>query len=143
MYVSGIAAGIQAAHALTNLLVDQPPDVYEDVKEWCEEPTMILLNGGYQSSLQEIFNLFAEGANEDYYWGYFRESEEALNGALTNVCIILPEKIYMYDKYVREGGYATWTEEWDHTLCLLGTHYGYTYYEMKIVFALRGKRLMN
>ncbi|KKK54219.1 hypothetical protein LCGC14_3086920, partial [marine sediment metagenome] len=58
--------------------------------------TMILLNGGYAANLQKLVDFFDQQGNRNvsYPWAHFHEEEASLNGALTCVGIVLPEKIY-------------------------------------------------
>lgn len=97
MYLSGIHAGIQSAHCQHELAVKMvdpgtPINRFNMYLDWAKNhKTIILLNGGYQSNLEE----FIEAVTlTDYPWAEFRESNDALNGALTNVCVVLPEAMY-------------------------------------------------
>ena len=49
-------------------------------------------NGGYSSHLKDLCRLFDDQTK--YPWAYFKESQAALDGALTCVGIILPDHIY-------------------------------------------------
>ena len=70
------------------------PDEHEQLLEWAHEhKTMILLNGGYSKTLRGLFEFFDDRKNP-YPFAHFCEGEDALDGALTCVGIILPEKIY-------------------------------------------------
>jgi hypothetical protein len=55
---------------------------------------MILLNGGYAETIQELVDFFGHRDNP-YPFVPFHEEEASLNGALTTVGIVLPEKIYL------------------------------------------------
>ena len=71
--------------------------------------TMILLNGGMQKDLQALVDLLTQADDDDlndFPWADFREAEEALNGALTNVSIVLPERIFKYSFDVKSAIYA-------------------------------------
>jgi len=88
-------------------------DTYFD---WAEHAkTMIVLEGGFHAGLQEISNFFApveyegewpEGfkppAQNPYLWAEFYEDEETMNGMMTCVGIILPERIYEAAAHLRE-----------------------------------------
>lgn len=110
-YLSGIHAGIQSAHAQHELamkyLVD--PAYAESVHhapakagylEWAQNhKTIIVLNGGMQSNLEEWAAFLTAGLHP-FAWAKFNEAEEALNGALTNIALVLPERIYAYSRSV-------------------------------------------
>lgn len=108
MYLSSLQVGLQSAHCLAEMFVKYPDledsnwgkdhtadqQKYEMLDNWAaNHKTMILLNGGYSNNLREIFHLLSQEANP-YPFANFHESSEALDGALTCVGIILPERIY-------------------------------------------------
>ena len=102
MYISSIGQGIQAGHVLAELFVKyQQHSAWavvtiptQHLYDWAHNhKTMILLNGGYSEALRSISELFAAKENP-YPWSVFHEGQDALDGALTCVGIILPEKIY-------------------------------------------------
>jgi hypothetical protein len=101
MYLSSIQQGIQAQHATTELFLKYEQDVvgYHDARrevlyDWAENhKTSILLNGGYSSALRELIT-FLDSRQNPYPWASFNEGEDALDGALTCVAIVLPEKVY-------------------------------------------------
>lgn len=118
MYLAAVHAGLQSAHAQHELaikyldssesLAETP--IHEPAKagylEWAKNhKTIIVLNGGMQSNLLEWETMLAS-APHPYAWASFRESEEALNGALTNIALVLPEKIYSYAKEVTRADNA-------------------------------------
>ena len=96
-YISGIHAGIQTAHAMHEMFIKHPPQGSRNADsltwQWavCDK-TIIVLDGGYQSNLERIFELAQEVKSLPS--AKFHEEQAALNGALTAVCIVLPE--YMY-----------------------------------------------
>lgn len=109
MYLSSIQQGIQAAHAVSEMFIRNPlgPDdslipVPGDLLwDWAKNhKTMILLNGGYAATIQELTDFF-NSANNLYPYAPFYEEEASLNGALTTVGIILPEKIYSIAAAIR------------------------------------------
>ena len=112
-YISGIHAGIQSAHAIAELMVLHSGEAYTPeqitahhwLKCWKEEDkTIIVLNGGYQSVLQDFLTQVKSVGNLPV--GAFREEWEALNGALTAVAVVLPEYIYNPEyKPVPEGAF--------------------------------------
>ena len=148
MYLSSIQQGIQAAHTTHELFLKYPKDndgYLSDegrvLYDWAQNhKTMILLNGGYSGNLHVLIRQFDTPQNP-YPWSFFKESEEALDGALTCVGIVLPEKIYETAKALRDGNIGaeqiivtgswspeddiTWTyTKWEHNLCLELNKYG-------------------
>lgn len=110
MYLQGIHAGIQSQHTTAEMFVKyldgkvkslskcpQDTQYHNNVKvlyDWANNhKTTIVLNGGMQGDLEEAIKVF-DTEDNPYPWAFFKESEYALGGALTNVGIILPEKIY-------------------------------------------------
>lgn len=96
-YISGIHAGIQTAHAMHEMFIKHPPqgssNADELVWQWAvSDKTIIVLDGGYQSNLERIFELM-QGCRS-LPSAKFHEEQAALNGALTAVCIVLPEHMY-------------------------------------------------
>lgn len=137
MYLHGIHAGVQSQHTTAEMFIKYLPyDVDEETSilyDWANfHKTTIVLNGGMSGALQEIVEVFDSEEN-NYPWATFSETEYALNGALTNVGIILPEKVYAYDKFVQS---KMDNDGW-------GVVPDLTEFELKIVEILRGKRLMN
>jgi len=106
MYLSSIQQGIQAAHATHELFTTWtvPGVAYTNLHHWAtEHKTMVLLNGGYAAAIQDLVDFFAEQGTDDvdYPWADVHEEEASLNGALTTVGIILPEKIYAMAAAIR------------------------------------------
>lgn len=100
MYLSPIQQGIQAAHVVAEMSISvgnsHETSRIEKYKEWAKNhKTMILLNGGYQSRLQEVYNEIVQlnGALQ-LPVAKFHEEKDSLNGALTSVGVILPNFIY-------------------------------------------------
>lgn len=105
MYLSSIQQGIQAAHCVSDMFVrysnDQLSEQYDYLLDWADEhKTMILLNGGFSENLSNLKEFFEDEKNP-YPFMWFNEEEAALNGAMTCVGIILPEKIYKTAALVR------------------------------------------
>lgn len=99
MYLSSLQVGLQSAHVLSEMFLKFPDS--DDLRTWASEhKTMILLNGGYSSTLHEIYDAL-EDTDNPYPFAKFHESEDALDGALTCVGIILPEEIYEVSKEIR------------------------------------------
>lgn len=103
MYLAGIQAGIQSAHAQHVLaqkyafpIIDgkQPSPAFKPYREWAENhQTIICLNAGYAANLESVVDIL-DSENNPMAWVEWHESEEALNGAITNVAVVLPERIY-------------------------------------------------
>lgn len=100
-YISGIHAGIQSAHAIVELIeaYNRPANTPEELdahyllKCWREEDkTIIVLNGGYQSVLEDFLDQAM--SLQTYPVAWWREEKKALNGAMTAVAVVLPEFIY-------------------------------------------------
>ena len=103
MYLNGIHAGIQSAHsqhefarkyAFPAMDGKAPCKALKTYREWAENHKVIVcLNGGMSMHLEALVDLMKHEQN-DMPWVEWRESEEALNGAITNVAIVLPDRIY-------------------------------------------------
>jgi hypothetical protein len=112
MYLSSIQQGIQAAHATHELFTkwNQPSLARSNLLEWAENhKTMILLNGGYAATIQELVDFLAEQGDHSVTYPYapFYEEEASLNGALTTVGVILPEKIYLTAAAIRNERFTS------------------------------------
>lgn len=105
-YLSPIQQGIQGAHGLGALFHMYSPALIEKygqsrdinaaeiLNTWnADHKTMICLNGGMTEDLITLYN-FLDTMDNPYPYAAFNEGEDALGGILTNVSIILPEKIY-------------------------------------------------
>ncbi len=109
IYLSLIQNGIQAAHVITEMFIKYPAPqlLYPDEILWdwaMDHKTIILLNGGYSENLHRLIEFFTETGNPSsnpYPFAYFKEGQDALDGALTCVGIVLPEKIYVTSNMVR------------------------------------------
>lgn len=104
MYLSSIQQGIQAAHVTANMFTKYPqPELVRRggsdnsgnyLWTWANQyKTMILLNAGYGAAIHDLRDFFSEEDNP-YPWDVFFEEEAALDGAVTSIGIILPERIY-------------------------------------------------
>ena len=105
MYLSSIQQGIQAAHATHEMFTRYTHTISGEktqmLYDWAENhKTMILLNGGYMETIQDLVWFFSHDENP-YPWSKFREGEDSLGGILTTVGIILPERIYLTAAAVR------------------------------------------
>lgn len=117
MYLSSLQCGLQSAHVVAEMFIKYPYVgskhaeglAFESpyfLHEWAtDHKTMILLNGGYSESLHTLVEFFNTKDNP-YPWAKFHEGQDALDGALTCVGIILPEKIYSNVEIVAEASTA-------------------------------------
>lgn len=124
MYLSSIQVGIQSAHAQMSLFVKYDKIVERDMAygdhpaldhqlysscvdtlyDWAStHQTMICLNGGYLSNMQDIKSHLSHHDNP-FPWSYFNESPEAMGGLLTNIAIVLPARIYETAAWLRGRG---------------------------------------
>lgn len=104
-YISALQAGLQTAHAVSEMSVDQEAqfclkpagDVY---KKWAEiDKTIIICNAFNHAGVEAAFEEFSYFANElDLPCVIFHEDEQSLNGVATATAIIVPE-IYYNAKY--------------------------------------------
>lgn len=111
MYLSSLQVGLQSSHVVADLLlkyvtVSEDYELSSDPRriiawQWARDhKTMVLLNAGFSDSIRNLIQFFDDPENP-YPWSEFYESEEALDGALTSVGIVLPEKIYEGAKELR------------------------------------------
>lgn len=141
MYLQGIHAGIQTQHCTTEIfnkyykytLSQYQSEQSLTLNNWAtNHKTTIVLNGGYASNLRYLIEIFNDTDNP-YPFGYFCESEEALEDCITSVGIILPKKVFEGSKYV--------------TTSLIKDRYvqlnNITSFELKIMKELSQCKLMN
>ena len=106
LYLSSIQQGIQSLHCLNEMYIKYDGhldhthddvcacDQYQMLRDWGENhKTVVILNAGEMSALDKVEELMSL-ADNPYPWTSWRESPESLNGALTNVGVILPERMY-------------------------------------------------
>jgi len=79
--------------------------------------TMVVLNGGNCETLDELMT-FVGSDNNTFPWQYFNEDGQSLNGALTCVGIVLPERIYEASAAARQRG-SKWKKGRDEILYTL------------------------
>jgi len=98
MYLSSIQQGIQAAHALGEMVLTyNQPELRVDYKfhDWLENhKTMVLLNGGRSVDLVAMLELLKRPENTGLPIGWFCEDDDSLQGILTTVAVVLPERLY-------------------------------------------------
>jgi hypothetical protein len=145
MYFAGIHAGIQAAHTLGEMFVKydkqnrnmaelsdySSPNCqqWNILNHWADEhKTMVLLNSGYAEELRSLIKFFDTTENP-LPWAHFNESQEAADGCLTCVGIILPEEFYEAAKEIRVPGnsgsnYLKLQSEWERALAARLNNYG-------------------
>lgn len=106
-YLSQIQQGIQALHCAVDMstqyqfLSSAAARIYF---AWARDhKTVVLLNGGNQQSLQDLFN-FLDTSENPYPIGQFKEDNQSLNDCLTCVGIVLPEPIYEGAAFLRTRG---------------------------------------
>lgn len=133
MYLSSIQQGIQSAHALHEMFVKYP-DTSNDLWTWARgHKTMIVLNGGYSESIRDLLNFFDDPEN-DFPYASFSEGFDALDGALTCACIVLPERIYAMAEILRNARYSEMEQIID-TINKTGKHgdWSFNRWEMKLI----------
>ena len=133
-WLSGIQKGLQSAHVVAEMassLTAADIDLESsDFLDWMRDhKTIVILDGGSHNDLRTLAAVFNDKDNP-FVWDCFSEDEESLNGAMTCVGIILPERIYETAKILREGppydsdkfAGGFWTEdftEWEAELIKL------------------------
>jgi len=102
MYLASIQQGIQSLHCVSEMYIKYADDYTSPsidgygarLHRWGRDyKTVVILNAGEMSALERVETLMASEDNP-YPWASWRESDEAINGALTNVGVILPERMY-------------------------------------------------
>lgn len=110
MYMNGIHSGIQSGHVMGELFNKYGNSrdnaigaranranitaLHDMLWDWnINHRTWIVLDGGYASNLRSIIEVFKKYEDE-FPWADFHEDEDALDGALTAIGIILPKWIY-------------------------------------------------
>lgn len=104
--LSSIQQGIQSGHAAMELVnkyydpevvYEQDEYNFETVLNWIkDDKTIVCLNGGNTESLFELESFFNTYKNP-FPWVSFREDESSMEGILTSIAIILPDRIYNTD----------------------------------------------
>lgn len=98
VYLSSIQQGIQSAHVTHELFVKYKYnfELSSRLFDWAENhKTMIVLNGGINESLHDLYNLLTtDKLSFPAPFACFNEDEKSLGGIMTNVGIVLPEEIY-------------------------------------------------
>lgn len=118
MYLSSIQQGIQSAHVVAELFNKYPGNVvseetmesfvelrkkYLRLRDWAQyHKTIIVLNGGNNQSLNELYQFF-DSENNQYPFTCFYEDEQSLGSMMTCIGVILPAKIYKAAELIRQG----------------------------------------
>lgn len=98
MYLSQIQRGIQTAHVVSQIAVNERDDKNSIYWHWASlDCTIQVYNGGMYSDISEISNQLQVNHGE-YPYAKFYESSAAMNGMLTSVGVILPRKIWQSAK---------------------------------------------
>lgn len=104
LYIQGSSQLPQACHGLNNLWKKVPtmsPEALELFNKWANESEVeILLQGGYNSSLEDLYAVLSN--IENIPSAKFNESMEALNGACTVVTFIANEHIVAANNFIRQ-----------------------------------------
>ena len=94
-YLSSIQQGIQTAHIVSELSIQENNTDYVD---WAtNHKTIIVLNGGNAQSLEQLYDRLLKEFSAEFQVAYFREDAQSLNGAITAVGILVPESVYEID----------------------------------------------
>lgn len=101
-YLSPLQHGLQTAHLVAELSRDQN-QLFQD---WASQhKTIIILNGGNQISLIDLFTLLdMMPPYSDLHYGAFREDFVSLNGCLTCVGFVASELLCRYIDIARVDG---------------------------------------
>lgn len=95
--MSSIQQGIQAFHVLGEMMLkyDEPELMVDrQFHNWLEHhKTVVCLNGGNNAKLKAFYDLLNREDNP-YPFAKFHEDEDSMDGMLTSVGIVVPEKIY-------------------------------------------------
>jgi hypothetical protein len=108
MYLSKIQQGIQDAHVVSDLFIKYNNKTIEQdiLYEWAKNhKTMVLLNGGYQSNILNIYEtISSNNKNLHLPIQYFKEEEISLNSAVTSLGVIVPNFIYEINQKDESSG---------------------------------------
>lgn len=111
LYLSSIQQGIQSLHATVEMFLkyDDPDDEIEQqlmLMDWAaNHKTVQLMNGGYGKYLHELHEMFEQSYKQSinrYPYAKFHEEQDALDGAITSVAILLPARVYLLAKAVSQ-----------------------------------------
>jgi len=101
-YLSSIQQGIQAAHSQVQLVRSLCGT--REMDDWIQNPTTICLNAGNSASMHELLDYLEHKSTLP--WASFNEDQDSLEGILTNLCVLVPARVYMaYDELVKNKKY--------------------------------------
>lgn len=110
-WLSSIQKAIQSWHCSDDMdikYVDQPMMLDQLIDRKKNHKTVMVMNGGNSSMLEELHKFF-DNSDNPYPFGSFHEDEMSLNCAITSVGICLPEKIYSAMEFIRKrAGFLTY-----------------------------------
>lgn len=144
-YLASIHAGIQTAHSIAELSIKTKNTDHENqYMDWAlNHKTIIILNGGMQCDLYNTLAIL-EPIKDIIPFACFHEELDALNGALTNVCCILPERYYECAKQVRQLSKDVGVDVFPNSdLFYDATGWKYTMEELAFINHLNTHRLMG
>ena len=114
-YLEGIHAGIQTAHSIAEMSLQTYEQKHKQYRDWAlDHKTIVILNGGREKDLYDFMD-FLESDDNTFIWDYFREGKDDLNEALTNVSIIIPDRIFNYKKNMPTRFTRPWYQLWTKT----------------------------
>lgn len=137
-YLQGIHAGIQSQHTTAEMFLkySRGCDKGDFLYEWAENhKTTVILSGGMQQDLETIYHHLSLKENP-YPFSKFHEAAFSLNGALTNVGIILPDRIF-------KAPYLSEHFDGDEIFEQYRFENKLTEWEVEFIRILKSKRLMN
>jgi len=112
-YLSSIQQGIQCSHGQSNMfkqyIDDKLTPLHQvQLESWLETPTTICLNAGNTKSILCLKDFLEEKST--LLWSYFNEDEDSLGGIITNVSILVPERVYVaYKELIENKKYSVLT----------------------------------
>ena len=142
LYMRPIQFGIQSAHVLGDMFVKYAGRCcqHDMLHEWAaNHKTMVILSAVNTAGLHDAF-AFVDNPDNPYPYAKFHEDAQSLDGAITCVGIVVPEKIYVASsdlRYNRNGEYNPETQilkvvQKDDTLRYAWNEHSLTPYEMAL-----------
>lgn len=135
-YFAGIHAGIQTAHTIArmsqkysmnegfvNLADEHELQAGELLGQWAKRDggeTIIVKNGGMAGDLRDL-KQFLESTEHPYPFDYFNESQYAADGCLTNVSLVVPERVWKAADALRAGHDVIYTSKTDKCYAVYDT----------------------
>lgn len=137
-YLQGIHAGIQSQHTTAEMFVKYSKTEEKRIilYEWAKNhKTTVVLSGGMQCDLETLYEHLGSDENP-YPFAKFHEADFSLNGALTNVGIILPDRIF-------KAPFISESFDGDEVFEQYRFENELTEWEVEFIKILKSKRLMN